>query len=382
MRAFAALAFALVLTAAARADECAGPGPDFPRFYTDAALFERALAKADNVTPSPRRLSGLIAPHHLLADHLVARGFKFASAGEYRRIVILFPDHFRGSQKPFATSTRGFDTLFGRVATDVAAAEKLLAAGNLARPSCLFAKDHGLQAMLPFVVRHFPGVPIIPVAVSIKSTRSDWDAMADLLAGIVDAETLVLESTDFSHYLPHHEARRRDQQTLNILAARDFDALAKLVQPDHVDSLGALYVQMKLQDAVHGARPLVLANENAQQYVDKPAAETTSYVVAAFIPATGATPAPDFPGTTTRYFAGDTFFGRAMTGLIAGERPGEMVEAAVRAMTLGRPLIVNLEGVILPDVPAGIDHLTLAMPEGVGPAVAEAPERDRRRHGQ
>lgn len=363
MRALVAGLLVLLFAGFAHADDCSGPGPDFPRFYDDASLFERAFAKAEIVTPSRRTLSGLIVPHHLLADHLIARGFRFASAGRYKRIVILFPDHFRGAQKPFAVTTRGFDTVFGPVKVDRAAAEKLLADADLTAPSCLFAKDHGLQAMLPFVAHHFPGAAVVPVAVSIKSARADWDAMADRLAAIADAGTLVLESTDFSHYLPHHEARRRDQQTLNILAAADFDALAKLVQPDHVDSLGALYVHAKLQDALDGARPIALANENAQQYVTKPAVETTSYLVAAFIPRSHAAPAPDFPGATVRYFAGDTFFGRDMAPALSHPRAAELVREAVRAATGGRPLIVNLEGVILPNVPAGIDHLTLAMPD-------------------
>lgn len=359
----AATLLLLLVAGMARAATCPLEGPDFPRFYTDAAQFERAFAKASGIVPSQRPLTGLVVPHHLLADHLVARGFAFASAGHYRRIVILFPDHFRQADKAFAVTARGFDTVFGQVATDAAAVSRLAATADLVAPSCLFAKDHGLQAMLPFIVHHFPGVPIVPVAVSIKSGRHDWDRMADLLAGIAGPDTLVLESTDFSHYLPQVEARRRDQQTLNILAARDFDALAGLVQPDHVDSLGALYIQMKLQDALHGAGPVALANENAQQYTPKPAAETTSYLVLAFAPGMSAAPAPDFPGATVRYFAGDTFFGRAMMQALSDPDSAQLVREAIRATTAGRPIIANLEGVILPNVPSGIDHLTLAMPD-------------------
>lgn len=363
MRRLATTLLLVLLAGLARAETCPAEGPDFPRFYTDASQFERAFAKAEEIVPSPRPLTGLVVPHHLLADHLVARGFAYASAGKYRRIVVLFPDHFRQADKAFAVTARGFDTVFGRVATDKDAAGSLLAATDLVAPSCLFAKDHGLQAMLPFIAHHFPGVPIVPVAVSIKSDRRDWDRMADRVAAIAGPGTLVLESTDFSHYLPQVEARRRDQQTLNILAARDFDALARLVQPDHVDSLGALYIQAKLQDALYGAGPVALANENAQQYTTKQAAETTSYLVLAFAPGMAAAPAPDFPGATVRYFAGDTFFGRAMMQALGDPDAAALVREAVRATTAGRPIVANLEGVILPNVPSGIDHLTLAMPD-------------------
>jgi len=357
-----ALVAALMAPAGALAAACPPAGADFPPFYTDAGLFDRALDRAASIAPLKEPPTGLIVPHHLLADRLVAGGFRLAAGGRYRRIVILFPDHFRQAGKAFAVPATGFETLFGRVATDGDGAAALLADDARVERSCLFGRDHGLQAMLPFVARQFPGTPVLPVAVSIRSTRADWEAMADRLAGLVDAETLVVESTDFSHYLPQAEARRRDQQTLNLMAAGDEDGLARLVQPDHVDSLGALFIQLRLQEARHGARPIVVANENSQIYSPRPAAETTSYVVAVFSPALAASPAPAFAGATVSYFAGDTFFGRAMMTALADPDAAALVRAAVLASTAGRPLIVNLEGIVLPNVPAGLGPLTLAMP--------------------
>ena len=79
--------------------------------------------------------------------------------------------------------------------------------------------------------------------------------MADALAPLVDRETLIVESTDFSHYLPQHEAWRFDQQTLNVLASGSLDAIAALDQPQHADSVGALYIQTKLQKALFSAAP-------------------------------------------------------------------------------------------------------------------------------
>ena len=105
-----------------------------------------------------------------------------------------------------------------------------------------------------------------PVAISIRADRADWDRMADALAPLVDRDTLIVESTDFSHYLPQHEARRFDQQTLNILASGSLDGIAALLQPQHADSVGALYIQAKLQKAIFSAAPLVIANENSQRY--------------------------------------------------------------------------------------------------------------------
>ena len=82
-------------------------------------------------------------------------------------------------------------------------------------------------------------------------TGTGW---RDALAPLVDSDTLIVESTDFSHYLPQHEARRFDQQTLNVLASGSLDGIAALLQPQHADSVGALYIQTKLQKALFSRR--------------------------------------------------------------------------------------------------------------------------------
>jgi AmmeMemoRadiSam system protein B len=345
------------------APACPPGDQNYPRFYSDSAQFEKAIASAAGFDPSNEKLSGVVVPHHLLAAHLIATGFKAASGFSYKRIVILTPDHFRRADKPFATTARGFDGEFGTVTTDRKAVAKLLAADISIEESCLFGRDHGIRALLPFVRHYFPDVPIVPVAIALRSSRADWDAMTEALQSIIDADTLVIESTDFSHYLPQHEARRFDQQTLNVIASGSLDQLARLRQPDHLDSLGALYVQTKLQREKFGAAPLVIANENAQQYGSAYVAETTSYMVILFggLGTDYNDPSPQNAGIT--YFAGDTNFGRAMKHVLIRDGAEEKVIDAVLSRTMGRPLIVNLEGVILPNVPEAIDDLTLAMPE-------------------
>ena len=363
-RLFLALIVVGCLTLPALAAPACPPGSeDFPRFYDDASLFERAIASAEAIEPSNQRLTGITVPHHLLAADLIALGFKAASGFRYKRIIILSPDHFHRANRLFATTTRGFETVFGTVPTDTVAAMKLEIQTSSFEESCLFSGEHGIAAMLPFIKHYFPDAEIVPIAMSIKAGRSDWDRLAEALKPLVDKDTLLVESTDFSHFLPQHAARRFDQQTLNILAADSLDGIAGLRQPDHADSVGALYVQTKLQREVFGASPLVIANENSQQYASDHVERTTSYVVALF----GAF-GPGFSNPARKadkiyYFAGDVNFGRAMKKILMRDGVADRIVADVLSITRGQPLIVNLEGVILPNVPDALDDMTLAMPQ-------------------
>ncbi|MFA6157493.1 AmmeMemoRadiSam system protein B [Mesorhizobium sp.] len=356
------LAF-LPLPALAAPVVCPPGTENFPPFYDDATLFKGAMAAVADVQPSNQRLTGITVPHHLLAADLVALGFRAASGFRYKRIVILSPDHFHKTHKLYATTSRGFDTVLGPVAADIQAVRQLETNGDIVEDSCLFDKEHGVRAMLPFLHHYFPEAKIVPVAMSVKARRGDWDRLAEALKPIVDQDTLIVESTDFSHYLPQHEARRFDQQSLNMLAAGSLDGIAMLRQPDHADSVGELYIQTRLQRELFGAQPLVVANENSQEHTSDYVERTTSYVVALFGAFGPGFNNPARPKDRIYYLVGDVNFGRAMKKILVRDGVADKIVENILTLTGSRPLIVNLEGVILPNVPEAIDDMTLAMPE-------------------
>ena len=75
-----------------------------------------------------------------------------------------------------------------------------------------------MQALLPFVAYHFPEARIIALAISLSAQPPDWDSLAETLAPLLTPRTLIIQSTDFSHYLPAAEARGKDQETLRVLS--------------------------------------------------------------------------------------------------------------------------------------------------------------------
>jgi AmmeMemoRadiSam system protein B len=335
----------------------------FPPRYTEPEPFSEAITSAERLAAHPRRLLGLIVPHHLLAAELIARGFRELDASTIDKVVILFPDHFKKTHLPFATTTRDFETVFGTVPTQHADAARLLVQADLVQDSELFAEDHGIGAILPFVKHYLPGATIVPIAVSIRSHRADWDRLTALLETLVTPRTLVVQSTDFSHYLPLAEAVQRDQETLNVLASGDLDAAAVLVQPDHTDSRGALYIQMKLQAELFHARPVVIANANSQIYSDVPQRRTTSYMITLFEPDPPHSIGLDDKDSEVYCFAGDTFFGRYVARELADETSARLVRAEMKSFLGGCRLIINLEGVMLPRVPGRLGRTVLGMPD-------------------
>ncbi len=334
--------------------DAAAPGGAFPPFYPEAQPFLSAMRQT-KTAPLAQRLTGLTVPHHLLAADLIASAFALAARQDYRRIIILSPDHFSRSSTPCAVSIRNFQTVMGEVRIDTDAIARLRE-NPLVSASNLFSHEHGVRALLPFVAHYFPRARIVALALHRNSQPAQWDSLAQTLAPLLTADTLLLQSTDFSHYLTWRQARQFDQETLRVLSAGDPDGVAGLSQPQHLDSRGAQYLQLRLQKQVHQARCSVVASRNSQEYTAQPLKSTTSYLVQVYSP-------ENLPisGVQRFFFAGDTFFGRFLADKLARRPWRDSLVNRVRQTTGGAPLIVNLEGVIMARCPAHPGPLKLCM---------------------
>jgi len=323
----------------------------YPLIFDTPQIYRKNIAAVEASTrPLPQRITGITVPHHLLAADLIATTIYQASGRQPKRILILSPDHFHRGTTAGSTTTRSFLTTMGPVAVDEPSARELAGKPPFSE-SDLFSHEHGVQALLPFIARWFPGVPVLPVALDVRSRPADWQRLADALRPFVTADTLVIQSTDFSHYLAQPAAATKDQETLRMLATGDPARVAQLGQPDHLDSKAAQWIQLTLQREVFKvAAPVVADNRNAIRYGGRPnEPRTTSYITQFYSP--DFIPASLLPGDAW-FFGGDTQFGRHLAELFADPERTAHLRAKILDVTHSRPLIVNLEGVMLDNEPA------------------------------
>ncbi|MFZ2087615.1 MAG: AmmeMemoRadiSam system protein B, partial [Desulfobaccales bacterium] len=342
---------------------CAGPdrplGKEaFPPLFPDPGVFLTAINHC-RAQPLLQKVTGLTVPHHLLAADLMAGAFARVQGQGYRLIIILTPDHFSRSRTPFAVTRRDFETALGKLVTDRRTVDHL-AANPFVSESNLFSHEHGVQAILPFIAHYFPRALVVPIAMRSTSQPAQWEALARTLAPLLGPDTLVVQSTDFSHYLSHQEARRRDQETLRVLSGGDPREVLSLTEPAHLDSRGCQYLQLRLQRQVFGAGPTVIANRNSQEYTGESLAKTTSYIIQVY----SREPAP-IDEAQSFFFGGDTFCGRYVAKKLAPPESREALVKEVRHITNGKSLILNLEGVIKARCPESPGPYTLCMEDSL-----------------
>lgn len=126
-----------------------------------------------------------------------------------RRVVLIGPAHYArlaGCAVPAARVWRG---PLGDVPIDVGTAHRLVAAGLVSMADEPFAREHSLEVQLPFLQRCLAPVPVLPVVAGPATV----DEVVAVLAATVEDGTLVLCSTDLSHYETDRVARQQDART-------------------------------------------------------------------------------------------------------------------------------------------------------------------------
>ena len=262
-------------------------GRDFPIFvstYFEQRQIIYAIESSKKIKALDNKITGAILPHHLLAADLIAKGFALMAKQKIKRIIIFCPDHFKRSETAFAIPTdRDFLTILGKVELD---RESVIKLRNLAEvsQSNLFSHEHGIRAILPFMAYYFPQAKVLPIAISSRTKKEELVNLNNALKDLLE-DSIIIQSTDFSHYLRAELAKKYDQESLSVLYSQNPNLALNLDGQKNVDSPRALFLQMSLQNFLN-SYPLVIENKNSIEYIEKgeELLETTSYILAIYSP--------------------------------------------------------------------------------------------------
>jgi MEMO1 family protein len=218
-------------------------------FYPEDPTELRAAVDACLAAAPPPR-AGEPAPKALIVPHAgyVYSGPVAASAyariarhaASIRRVVLLGPAHrvfLRGLAMPRADA---FATPLGVVPVDGAALDAVVALPQVKISDAPHAGEHSLEVQLPFLQRVLGEFALAPFAVGEASAEEAAEVIERLWGG---AETLVLVSSDLSHYHDYAAARRLDRAACAAIEALDPAALG----PD--DACGCIPVSGLLRVA-------------------------------------------------------------------------------------------------------------------------------------
>jgi hypothetical protein len=231
------------------------PGQAQALSSTVASLLSAARAQAGAAPATTPK--ALIVPHagYVYSGEMAALAYVQLAAvrGKIRRVVLLGPVHrvpVRGLALAGATS---FATPLGDVEVDQEALCTLATLPQVLISAAAHALEHSLEVQLPFLQTVLDEFKLVPLAVGDASAADVAQVLEALWGG---PETLIVVSSDLSHFLPYAAAQRVDQETVEHIL--DLDATL-----DHQQACGGTPINGLLLAAQrHGlqARLLGLCN--------------------------------------------------------------------------------------------------------------------------
>jgi hypothetical protein len=111
-----------------------------------------------------------------------------------------------------------FETPLGRIPLDTAALARLTALPQVKTNGAAHAQEHSLEVQLPFLQRALGAFTLLPLAIGAASAADVAQVLEQVWGG---DETLVVVSTDLSHYLPYAQARATDRATVERILRLD-----------------------------------------------------------------------------------------------------------------------------------------------------------------
>ncbi len=192
-------------------DETVRPAAKAGTWYPADAAVLRAKLKTYLDAAGKPELPGepvaIICPHagYAFSGPTAALAFKAVAGRKIKRVILIGPSHHMAGQYTGAAvpTVTHFATPLGKIPLDTAACRKLAQSKHIVADDKPHGPEHCLEMALPLMQATLPGARIVPVLMGATNFAM-VQAIAKELRPLVDKHTLVVASTDFTHYGPNY----------------------------------------------------------------------------------------------------------------------------------------------------------------------------------
>jgi AmmeMemoRadiSam system protein B/AmmeMemoRadiSam system protein A len=206
-----------------------------------SAMMDGFLAKVSGPQITDPILA-VVAPHagYEYSGPVAAYTYAQLKGHKYARVVVIAPTHYVAFDYTSIYDGDAYATPLGNVPVDKEFAQKLVKMSSTMKLSSegheptSAGGEHAVEVQLPWlqkVLGNFEVVPIVMGDQSYESSRALGVALAKLIKSEgKQGETLVLASSDLSHYHTYDDAVTIDHKTLNALQAWDYFSMSRNFQ--------------------------------------------------------------------------------------------------------------------------------------------------------
>jgi MEMO1 family protein len=191
---------------------------------------------------SKRRVYGIISPHagYIYSSAVAANGFYEVSSMEFDDVVMIGPNHYGIGTGVAIMSSGLWETPLGQVEINQDLSLAISKnSGIMDLDDFSHSKDHCLEVQLPFVQyikkKKFRIVPIILI---MQDRQTADDIGKSIAQATAKTNSLLIASSDFTHYESNSEAHRKDMELINAILSLDILKFYTTLERENVSACG------------------------------------------------------------------------------------------------------------------------------------------------
>ncbi len=195
----------------------------------------------------------LIVPHagYAFSGQIAASAFKLLEGKNFKTVILIGPSHtdwFMGS----SVDSQGiWQTPLGDIEIDADLAKKIISEHkNIFNRPQSHQKEHCLEVCLPFLQKTLKDFKIVPIIVG-QSNKQSREALVYALSKYIDNQTLIVISSDLSHYPNYEIANMADHKVIDAILTGKSENLTNVIQDLMSQSLPGLDTCACGEEAIH-----------------------------------------------------------------------------------------------------------------------------------
>jgi AmmeMemoRadiSam system protein B len=162
-----------------------------------------------------------------------------ACAGAISTVILLGPAHRVALRGLALSASEVFETPLGRVEINAELSRGLMVLPQVSVNDAAHAEEHSIEVHLPFLQEVLGQFKLVPLVVGDATALEVAEALELVWGG---DETLIVISSDLSHYLDYESASRLDRKTSDAIEALDYESIAPGQACGRVPVSGLLHV--------------------------------------------------------------------------------------------------------------------------------------------
>ena len=214
---------------------------------------EGFLAKAEK-GQRDGKLIALVSPHagYRFSGQVAAYGYKEIKGSGIKKVILIGPSHHSAFKGASVYTKGSFRTPLGDVKIDETLAAGLLdEKANIRFYPEAYEKEHSIEVQLPFLQTVLKDFTIVPILIG-SPTKQTFERLISGLTDMLDEKTLIIASSDLSHYHDYTRAKEMDGRIISAIERLSVMDVAQLLQNGEAELCGSF--------------PVVIAMEAAKRY--------------------------------------------------------------------------------------------------------------------